>query len=165
MRTQGPARRARLALFLGCAVVLLTAALLLSSGGPPTAPRPPWSLPSAPAPRRPSRPPAEGDLAEDARRFLRAFLAYEVGGMSSQIEHALRASATPAFSAELLAAPPRPARRLRRARIISLSTHLLSSRPPEALVSGSAGRPGGREQFSFLFARPGQRWLAAGAGE
>ena len=102
--------------------------------------------PPPPSPRRSS-------LRRDARSFLRGFLAYEVGrrrdprsaSLLRDLRHPrVRRRAVRAASSDPRAAPPSPPR----------SDSPPSSSPPTrpALsISGSAQRPGGREQFSFLF--------------
>jgi hypothetical protein len=77
----------------------------------------------------------------------------------------LRATSSPAFHRELLANRPDPAALPAPAELTRLSLVGLSGRPPRALVSGSARRPSGSEEFAFLFKRRGGRWLAAGAAE
>jgi hypothetical protein len=109
-------------------------------------------------------PPTRG-LRREARLFLTAFLAYEVGNLGPGLAHQLRATSSPSFHHELLTDRPDPAAPSAPAKLTRLSVIVLSRRPPRALVSGSARRRGGSEEFAFLFERRGGRWLAAGAAE
>jgi hypothetical protein len=103
-----------------------------------------------------------------ARRFLSAFLRYEVGDLDPQVRATLRDAATPGFAARLLAAPPRPPApgsfpppaRLRR-----IEVAFVALAPPRAILSGEALRSDAPAQFSFLFELRGGRWLASGAGQ
>jgi hypothetical protein len=106
-------------------------------------------------------------VAAAARRFLAAFLRYEVGDARPPGLVALRATSTEAFVAQLLLAPPRPAAAglPRRARLAGIEITLPSDAAPRALVSGALRRQGSVEGFAFLFERHGQRWLASGVGE
>jgi hypothetical protein len=79
---------------------------------------------------------------------------------------ALRATATPAFGSELLAAPPRVvSRKLPPARLERLAITVIPVSPPRALISGEAARGPRQEQFSFLFDMSQGTWLARGLGE
>jgi len=103
-----------------------------------------------------------------ARRFLTAFLRYEVGDLSEPVRRALRGTATRRFADRLLRQPPRrpaagqfpPRATLRRIHIAFISP--LATR---AVVSGAALRGGLSEEFSFVLARRGGTWLASGPGE
>jgi hypothetical protein len=107
------------------------------------------------------------DLAATALRFLHAFFAYEVGDRRPAIVQALRATATGSFAAQLLRAQPRPGDRstVSAATLTDLTLTRLPDHPDLALASGTAVRPSAPEQFSFLFARRGGRWLASAPGE
>ena len=165
----------RLVLFAALCALLLAAALGFSAirSAPAPSPRGPRSAATVPplprAARRIERRAArsEAALRRAARPFLAAFLRYETGAGGAAVAAALGASATPAFAARLLTAPPRttgpgyrPSARLGAPRIT-----FLSARADRALVRASAARPGGAEQLSFLFARRGGRWLASGPGQ
>lgn len=162
----------RLALFAALCALLLGAALAFSAIRPAAAPSPaaPRSAATAPplprAARRIERRAArsEAALRRAARPFLAAFLRYEAG---AEVAAALRASATSAFAARLLAAPPRPTEPGYRppARLGALRITFLSARADRALVRASAARAVGAEQLSFVFARRGGRWLAVGPGQ
>ncbi len=159
-------------------VVLLGAALVFSSNG--------WRSRSwqsgvgrraAPLSCRPSAPAARvaaraqrlvAALRRTARRFLGAFLRYEVGEGGSAAAATLRATATRSFAARLLAAPPRaPAAGgfPTAARLGELEVGLLAPAANRALISASAVRAGRPEQLSFLFVRRGASWLAMGPGQ
>lgn len=162
----------RLALFAALCAVLLAAALGFSAirpppRSPPPAPRSAATAPPLPrAARRIERRAArlEAALRRAARPFLGAFLRYEAG---AEVAAALRASATPAFAARLLAAPPRATGPgyLPPARLGTFRITFLSARADRALVRASAERGVGAEQLSFVFARRGGRWLASGPGQ
>jgi hypothetical protein len=106
-------------------------------------------------------------IAEAARRFMAAFLRYEVGDAPPSVLAELRAASTEELAAQLFLAPPRPTATdmPRRARLIGLEVSLPGGAAPEALVSGALRREGSIEAFAFLFEREGQRWLASGVEE
>jgi hypothetical protein len=112
------------------------------------------------------RPRAVG-AGHQARLFVTAFLAYEVGLGGRRAEAAIRRGASPAFAEELLAHRPTPSGGPVRspARIASLKVHAVPGHPDLALVSGEALRPAGPEPFAFLFARRDGRWRAVAPGE
>lgn len=106
-------------------------------------------------------------LRRSARRFLTAFLAYEVGELDRSVASTLRATATAPFARRLLAIPPRapagkfpPPARLRRLHIA-----FVSAGADRALLSGEAFRGTSSEQFSFLFELRQGRWLARAPGQ
>jgi hypothetical protein len=127
------------------------------------APRP---TSGAPAPAEPSRP--RSPAATTARRFLPAYLRYEVGDLARPVARALRASATPQFAAALLGAPPRPIgggplpgpARLRRFRV-----RVAAGAPGWGELSGTAERGGHIERLTFVLERRGTSWLVTGVGE
>jgi hypothetical protein len=103
-----------------------------------------------------------------ARRFLRAFLRYEVGEAGPRVAAALRVSATPRFARQLLVAPPRPSPSgpmQLPARLGSLEVSVLSPDASRVLVSGEARRGPSSEQFSFVFVRATGGWLASAPGQ
>jgi hypothetical protein len=164
----GSANRRRLLFGLAVAA-LLFASVALSAlperGREQTRPAAPghnvMGPPNHPGSARPRR-----RLRHRASRFLSAFLSYEVGHSGPAVRADLRATATPAFAADLLRGPPRPpAVPLAPARLQDLSAVLTTLQPPRALISGSARRGGEVEQFSFLFGRTSSGWLASGPGE
>jgi hypothetical protein len=101
------------------------------------------------------------------RRFIAAFLAYEVGGGNPATTAAIRAHASPPFARQLLSDPPSPLRRPGPggARITSLHVDPVPGHPHLALASGEARRPQGAEPFSFLFEGRAGRWVAVAPGE
>jgi hypothetical protein len=107
------------------------------------------------------------DARRQARRFVEAFLSYEVGAGGSRTERALRSDASQALAAELLAHRPIPPGRSDPAttRITRLRVDPVPGHPDLALVSGEARRPAAPEPFAFLFAWRGGRWLAIAPGE
>jgi hypothetical protein len=117
------------------------------------------------------RPPAPGPPSTGARpqvrRFIAAFLSYEVGAGRPAVEKAIRRRASRRFARQLLSEPPTQARRPTHgaARITSLHIDPVPGRRDLALASGEARRPEGPEPFSFLFARRDGRWLAVAPGE
>lgn len=154
----------RASLFVALSVVLIAAELFLGKRGsaPPQPPRP---ITSRAAPRHSHLSPVRPALTASARRFLVAFLRYEVGDRSHAVGRALRATAAPEFATELLRAPPRPPHRARPATLGPLAFATVSSDPPLVSVSGTAHRPTGPEQLSFVFELRHGRWLASAAGE
>jgi hypothetical protein len=159
----------------GLVVVALGAALLLvgkhSSRSPQAATttiRPAVRPTAAFHPRTPARrpPPTPGALHQ-ARRFLDAFLSYEVGVGGSRTERAIRADASHGFAVELLTHRPTPpgAGAPPPARIKRMRVDPVRGRADLALVSGEARRRAGPEPFAFLFARRHGRWLALAPGE
>jgi hypothetical protein len=81
----------------------------------------------------------------------------------------MRATATPRFARELLDHPPHitsaAGRALPLASLSRLSIAFLSRAPNRALVSGTAARPAGPEEFAFLFEQQRDRWRAFGPAE
>lgn len=163
--------RPRPGLFLAAVAVLIAVAVLLARAPHPRGVPPARATPS-PA-LAPSFALLDGARREEARlraagrRFVSAFLRFEVGDLSPQVTQRLRSSATAAFARDLEAAP---ARRLARrpaeaARIERLEVSFLTASADRGLLSGFARRPDGPEEFSFLFALRGARWLALGAAE
>ena len=164
--------RPRTGLFLLVSALLISCAVAFSRASvprgepapvaPARAPRPQQAVALLYAVRR-----EEARLGAAGRRFVSAFLRFEVGDLSSQVRASLRASATSGFARELEAAPPRPVGRRSpaTARIERLDISFLSGSAGRALLSGVARRPDGPEEFSFLFARRGHRWQAVGAAE
>jgi hypothetical protein len=118
--------------------------------------------------RGPSRAgPSPGAPAPRARRavvrFLRAYLAYEVGGGGPG---RIRAGSSPHLAAQILGFLPRPPRgRPGAVPLVSLSLSTVPHRPDYLLASGSAERRSGPEPFAFLFARRGGRWIAVAPAE
>ncbi len=155
----------RLALFCGASLALVCGALVFSGSGNelsqlPLQPR------SSGVVATPVGGMSAGALRTQARRFLGAFLRYEVGELDQRVHRVLRRTATAGFAATLLREPPRPVgRALRSARLARLSLSALSVSPPRALVSGSALRGRSAEQFSFLFVLHDGVWLASGPGQ
>ncbi len=159
-------RNSQAPLFLVCCVALLAVWLTFTSAGggstaPPRESPPDTSQLLLPGAARPH--PA---VAPSARRFLVAFLSYEVGAGDSEVRAALRATTTPAFADQLLqqrsrrsAEHPAPNPRLG-----DLAVVLLSVNPPLASVTATARRPSGPEQLSFVFALRNGRWLASAPG-
>jgi hypothetical protein len=95
-----------------------------------------------------------------ARRFLAAFLAYEVEGGRTE-RAVIREGASASFADELTGrAPPGPPASAAPAHLQALRLHLLPGDPGLVLVSGNAVRPSGPEPLAFLFARRRGRWLA-----
>jgi hypothetical protein len=157
--------RSRAALFVAACAALIAAALLLPAGNPGAAPeqRHLHAGPSLPA--RPIVP--TPTLASSARRFLAAFLRYEVGDSSPALTRALEATATRALSAELLRHRPRPSQGQAPSdpTLGPLSFAPVSTDPPLVSVSGTARRPTGPEQLSFVFEFSQGSWLASAPGE
>jgi hypothetical protein len=152
------------------AVVALGGAFLLigrrPGPGTPSATRVPRPAASR-APSAGARPAAAAAIRPEARRFIAAFLSYEVGVGGPAITAVIQACASRHFAHQLLSEPPRPAGRPSHgaARITSLRIDPVPGHPVLALASGDARRPEGPEPFSFLFARRGGRWLAVAPGE
>jgi hypothetical protein len=106
-------------------------------------------------------------VEQAARRFVPAFLRYEVGDIDAGVRRTLRATATAEFAADLLAVPPRPpaAGFPPRARLRRLAVKLSPSAAFHAFVEGSALRGGARETFSFEFEYGESGWRASGVTE
>jgi hypothetical protein len=109
----------------------------------------------------------EREVTVAARRFLAAFLPYEVGELTPSTTRALRRSATSSFAEEMLARPPTPAPpgMAAAAELGPIAVAFVSALPPRAVVSGSVDRGGFTERLSFVFERRGSAWLVSGAGE
>jgi hypothetical protein len=154
---------------VSCGLLFLAALAVPRDSGPGGSDRTPRES-AAPvglqALRTPAAQRAPRQLQRAARRFLAAFLRYEVGNLGQTTTKSLRAHSSPDFAAELLAQPPRDLyRHLPRAQIWRLRVIVLSQSPGRALVSGSALRDGRPEQFSFFFEADGGAWRAVGPGE
>jgi hypothetical protein len=159
----------RRAAFVAAVAVLVAALVLVLVGPRPT--------PSAPAPstRRPASRvddpgrarPAPIRARTQVRRFVLAFLAYEVDLGDARDEVTIRAGASRSFSRRLLSEPPVPPRGAPppAVHLTSLRVDPLPGHPDLALVSGEARRAEGPEPFAFLFARNGEHWLAVAPGE
>jgi hypothetical protein len=166
-----PSRPLYLLLFCICSGLLVLVALSVprdggsgGSRGADSGPGPQMSLQPLRVPSATHRAPLS--LRHAARRFLSAFLKYEVGDLSQAARQALRANASAGFAAELLAQPPRDVHASSpRAQISRLRIVVLSRVPGRALVSGSALRGRRPEQFSFLFEARRGAWRAVGPGE
>jgi hypothetical protein len=103
-----------------------------------------------------------------ARRFLRAFFHYEVGDVGPRVAAELRATATPRFARQLLAAPPRPPTSgpsQLPARLEALEVTVVTADASRVVVSGEARRGPASEQFSFVFVRAAGSWLASAPGQ
>jgi hypothetical protein len=153
-------------LFAALLAALVAVLLLVGSHRPPSRPA---SNPSATTVAL--RPPAPGPPPTGARpqvrRFVAAFLSYEVGAGGPALEKAIRRHASRRFAGKLLSEPPAQARRPTHgaAPITSLHIDPVPGQTDLALASGEARRPEGPEPFSFLFARRAGRWLAVAPGE
>ncbi len=115
---------------------------------------------------RATHPPPTEAARTAARRFLLAFLSFEVGAGGRATRRTLRADASAAFAHRLLEAAP-GARVAGRdpARLGTLRLHPLSGRPELVLVTGTALRPSGPEPLAFLFGHRRGRWLAVAPAE
>ena len=102
-----------------------------------------------------------------ARRFVPAFLRYQVGDMDAGVRRALRATATADFAADLLAVPPRPPAGgfPPRAILQRLAVKFSSNDAFHAFVEGVALRKGAREAFSIEFEYGEGVWRASGVTE
>jgi hypothetical protein len=104
-----------------------------------------------------------------AAAFVAAFLRYEVGDLGPSVRTAIDAVATPHFAHYLLDHPPRvlgaAGRALPRASLSRLSIDRLPRAPDRALISGTAVRRSGPEEFSFLFELQHHRWRVLGSAE
>jgi hypothetical protein len=147
------------------ALAMTTAALLLGPRHehPAETPAPTAAPPHRRAPDA-TPGPATTALRRAARRFARAFLAFEAGGADRVTRATIRRGACHRLADELLAQrPPRPDHP--GASIVALHLALLPHRPGLALLTGTARRPDGPEPFAFLLARRGGRWLAIAPAE
>lgn len=120
-----------------------------------------------PTPTRPDREPTVFEGEAQIKRFLVAFLAFEVGDGDPKTEAVVRESASPSFARQLLSEPAAIPRRPNPglARITSLHIYPVPGHRDLVLASGDARRRGGPEPFSFLFERRSGRWLALAPGE
>jgi hypothetical protein len=110
----------------------------------------------------------EAEAEATARRFLTAFLRYEVGELTPAVRRMLLTTATPEFGDQLLASPTRrpaagsfpPRAELRR-----VDVTFVSPQATLAVVDGTALRAGLPEEFGFVFSLGSSGWLASGAAE
>ena len=156
----------RLAFVLTAAAAIATLLLVLGSRheGPADVPADSPVRPHhADAPRAPDTP----GLRAAARRFARAFLAYEAGGGDHANRTAIRWLAARRLAGELLAdhSAQRPRRSAAPPTGPALHIVRLPHRSDLALLTGIAGRPSGPEPFAFLLARPHGHWLAVALAE
>lgn len=102
-----------------------------------------------------------------ARRFVPAFLRYEVGEIDAGVRRTLRATATAEFAADLLAVPPRPPAGgfPPRAHLQRLAVRLSPNAAFHAFVEGTALRGDVPEAFSLEFEYEEGLWLASGVTE
>lgn len=171
----GPAARPRPAVFVLVSIVLVASGIAFS--------RSELDRPNESEGQRESRGAAPTQLdrrvaAETAqlhtqvelatRRFLPPFFRYEVGDIDAQVRRALRATATPAFAAALLATPPRPPPGRGfppKARLQSLAVNFARGAAFHAFADGSALRGAVPERFSFEFEYGQGGWRASGVTE
>jgi hypothetical protein len=159
-------RASRAVVFGFCTALLCAAAVAFAASTKPAEP----SAPAGPAGRplvwAREKAAVRDALRRDARRFLLAFLRYEVGETGGDIRQVLRQTSTAGFANSLLRRPsPSPVSPPGAASLAALSVTVLSALPPRALIRGAALREGGTEQFSFLFEARHGVWLASGPGE
>src|SRR4051794_39223017 len=102
-----------------------------------------------------------------ARRFVPAFLRYEVGDIDAGVRRTLRATATAEFAANLLAVPPRPpvGGFPPRGHLQRLAVRLSPNAAFHAFVEGTALRGGAPEAFSLEFEYGEGGWRASGVTE
>jgi hypothetical protein len=153
-------------LFAALLAALVAVVLLVGSHRTrSTPPRNPSATTVALRAPAPGPPPIGARL--QVRRFIAAFLSYEVGAGGPAVKDAIRGCASRRFARQLLSEPPTPAGRPSHgvARITSLHIDPVPDHPDLALGSGAARRAEGPEPFSFLFARREGRWLAVAVGE
>jgi hypothetical protein len=152
---------------LFAALLVSLVAVLLLVGFHRARPTPPRSRATTSVPITRPTPGPPPEARPQVRRFVAAFLSYEVGVGGPAITAVIDACASRHFARQLLSEPPGPARRPGHgaARITSLRIDPLPGHPDLALASGDARRPEGPELFAFLFARRGGRWLAIAPGE
>lgn len=106
-------------------------------------------------------------VEQSARRFVPAFLRYEVGDIDAGVRRTLRATATAEFAADLLAVPPRPPAGgfPPRARLQRLAVRISPNSAFHAFVEGTALRGGAPEAFSLEFEYGEGGWRASGVTE
>lgn len=160
----------RIALFAAASAALIAAAILFSQGGGWTSPEvePSGEL-AQPDPAHDARlARAEVEVKASARRFMAAFLRYEVGELTPVVRRDLRATTTLEFGRQLLASPPRrpsagsfpPHAELR-----ELNVTFLTPQATLAVIDGASVRAGFPEEFGFAFTRSPSGWLASGASQ
>jgi hypothetical protein len=164
----------RVALFLAASALLVLASIAFSRGS--------GSIGTAEPPRNGSRAAgirgAEQALIDQleqekaevevaSRRFLGAFLRYEVGDLTPTVRRRLRTTATPGFARRLFNSPARPTvgRFPPRAVLRRLDVQFVSPKATLARVNGTAWRAGLPEEFAFLFTLRPVGWLASGPAE
>jgi hypothetical protein len=164
----------RIALFLSICALLVLASIAFSRGSDSigTAEPPPSALETAGTRRSEQELIAQLErrqieVEEAARRFLSAFLRYEVGDLTPTVRRTLRSTATPEFARRLFSFPARPTigRFPPRAVLRRLDVEFVSSEGTLARVNGTAWRAGLPEEFAFLFMLRRVGWLAIGPAE
>jgi hypothetical protein len=164
--------RGRIALFIAVSAMLVLASVLFSRGSDSidTAPRSEQRAGGASSSEQELIARLEQrqiEVEAASRRFLAAFLRYEIGDMPPPVRRALRMTTTPEFARRLFNFPVRPAagRFPPPAELRRLDVEFVSSTGTLALVSGTAWRAALPEEFAFLFALRPAGWLASGPAE
>ncbi len=105
-------------------------------------------------------PAGEPDARLAVQRFLRAFAAYEVANITSQVQRELLATSTPALSATLLGRPPRPVNGAHPARGASIAHITLTGMGSAGSIEYLAdlNRAGAQESFSLTVRPTAGRW-------
>jgi hypothetical protein len=163
---------ARIALFVAVAAALVLAAIVFNRGAEPTDAEREASggaAASAQDQRRAAQlAQADAEVEATARRFLAAFLRYEVGELTPAVRRALRATTTPEFARQLLASParrPSAGSFPPRAAVDRMNVTFISPQATLAVVDGTALRSGFPEEFGFVFTRTAPGWRASGAAQ
>lgn len=163
---------ARIVLFVVVSATLVAAAISFSRGAGWTGAEQEASGGAGPADARAQTlaaqlAQADAEVKATARRFLAAFLRYEVGELTPALRRVLRATATPEFGRQLLAFPTRrpPGNFPPRAELRRVDVTFVSPQATLAVVSGTALRAGRPEEFGFVFTQSASGWLASGAAE
>ncbi|HEY8082531.1 MAG TPA: hypothetical protein VIE64_03100 [Solirubrobacterales bacterium] len=165
----------RIALFLAVSALLVLASIAFSRGSDPVG--------TGEVARNEQGAPGASDSEQElivrlereqieveraSRRFLDAFLRYEVGEQTPAVRRTLRTTATPEFARQLLASPPRrpPAGSFPpRAALSQVNVTFASSSATLVVVDGTAMRAGFPEEFGFAFTRTFSGWRASGPAE
>lgn len=159
----------RVVLFVAVSALLIAAAIGFSHG--PDAPGPPNARIEPDGVAQSNRPAAQLARAERnvgvaARRFLTAFLRYEVGELTPAVRRALLATTTTQFGRQLIASParrPTTGSFPPRAELHRMEITFLTPQATLAVIEGTALRAGFPEEFSFAFSLRASGWLASGA--
>lgn len=169
----GGTKTARIALFVTVSALLVVTAIFFNRGAESTDVEKEGgggAMPAGAQERKQVARLAQADAKVEAtaRRFLVAFLRYEVGELTPAVRRALRATSTPEFGRQLLASSARRPPNSKfppRAQLHRVDVTFISPEATLAVVDGAALRAGFAEEFGFVFTETPSGWRASGVAQ